>query len=110
MFCQDGGALSDQDGPEFSADTIHFNGKEPDDYESFVLNPGASSFEFCKTQFRPYDRLVCAVLIAAKHRLGDGIEISSDGDWSEWADGLALYIAAFPDRSTASVLDAEEDD
>lgn len=109
-FETDGKGLSENDGPEFSGDVIRFNGKEPNDYESFILTPDVSSFEFCKTQFRPYDALVCATLIAAKHHLGDAISIKSDGDWSEWDDGRVLYGRAFPDRAVESVIDSDEDD
>ncbi len=103
-------ALSSEDGPEFMSERIWFNGAEPDDYETFVLVPRATHFTFCKTQFKPYDRLVCAVLIAAKHHLGDGIVVSSDGDWDEWAPGRDLYAAVFPGRSVVPILSEGTDD
>ena len=48
--------------------------------------------------------------MAAKHRLGDGIQVSSDGDWGdEWLSGawrgtksgVQLYEHIFPDRAPA---------
>jgi hypothetical protein len=102
-------ALSEEDGPEFSEQCIRFNGAEPNDYETFLMRSTAVDFEFCKTQFMPYDRLVCAVLIAAKHHLGDGIRISSDGDWSEWSGGQELYQQTFPERPLTSVLSDDDD-
>lgn len=108
-FNASGQRLSEQDGPIFSTEEIIFNGKEPDDYETFVLTPKASDFEFCKTQFRPYDALVCAALIAAKHHIRDGISVRSDGEWSEWDDGRDLYRQVFPDRDVTSVLDSDDE-
>lgn len=43
-------------------------------------------FTCCKTAYRPYDLLVTATLLAAKHHLGDTIEISSDGTDQQWSD------------------------
>lgn len=47
-------------------------------------------FSFCKTAFRPYDLVVTAVLIAAKEHFGENIEVSSDGDDSNWLDAKIL--------------------
>jgi len=47
-------------------------------------------FQFCKTAFKPYDVLVTATLIIAKHRFGDAIQVSSDGDQKDWFDGQML--------------------
>ena len=44
-------------------------------------------FDYCKTDRRPYDALVGAILITAKYWLGDNILISSDGLWREWEQG-----------------------
>jgi hypothetical protein len=46
--------------------------------------------DFCKTAQYPYDTVVVACLIILKHYLGDSMEVKSDGDASEWADGLTL--------------------
>lgn len=47
-------------------------------------------FNFCKTNRHSYDTVVTACLIILKHRLGDLIEVKSDGYVSDWADGLNL--------------------
>ncbi len=80
---------------------LDFNGMPPDDYEDFVLK-NASGDNFCKTQFRPYDEVVCAVLILAKKHFGSAITISSDGSWEEWAPGRDLYQTTFPNREARS--------
>jgi len=46
--------------------------------------------DFCKTNAYPYDTVVVACLIILKHRLGDLIEVHSDGRRDDWNDGLVL--------------------
>jgi hypothetical protein len=85
-------------------DEISFNGQGEDSYESFVFrrfgkdkgsrvesyrNKG-KDFGCCKTAHRPYDFVVVACLAVAAQVIGDGIEVHSDGDPDEWADGVAL--------------------
>ena len=55
--------------------------------EHFRDNEG---FNFCKTRQYPYDTVVTACLIILKHRLGDLIDVSSDGRRDDWNDGLIL--------------------
>ncbi len=73
---------------------LNFNGSERvGQCETFVLREHMSqneAFNFCKTRQYPYDTVVTACLIILKHCLGDAIEVGSDGDDSEWADGLTL--------------------
>lgn len=80
---------------------ILVNGKGDDAHEDFSLrehfkknfdiqfyhNPG---FNFCKTARKPYDVVVTACLIVLKHRLGDYIDVSSDGYQHDWEAGLEL--------------------
>ena len=47
-------------------------------------------FGFCKTAYKPYDLLVTACLIVAKHHLGNGIRVSSDGESRDWEDARRL--------------------
>jgi hypothetical protein len=47
-------------------------------------------FKFCKTAFRPYDLAVCIALLIAKHRIGEGIRVETDGTPANWADARAL--------------------
>lgn len=50
-------------------------------------------FSCCKTAYKPYDLFVTAVLIAAKHHLGDMFRVSSDGDEPDWNDGRQLCMS-----------------
>lgn len=90
-----------KDRPVFSRERIWFNGPERDDlgHETFdfyrVMNKrdlefneelaGVSPkrkewfFNCCKTAHKPYDIVVCAVLLIMKKHLKDGLRIGSDG-------------------------------
>jgi hypothetical protein len=81
-----------------------FNGVGDDSYEAFLWPPDliqppeedGSVFDSCKTQWRPYDAVVLACLLAAKGELGDDIRIGSDAESpEEWKAGEALYRATF---------------
>ena len=67
---------------------LTLNGVGADAYEPFGFGR-----DFCKTgmdRVRPYDRIVCASLIAMKRRLGDDIRIWSD----EIEDSAELWLGA----------------
>lgn len=70
---------------------INFNGKQEYAHEDFVLrehfNQGLE-FDFCKTAHKPYDTVVVAALSILKYRLGDAIEVSSDGEIVDWLPGV----------------------
>lgn len=103
--------------PIFTDSEIRFNGVADNGCETFSVTADQEDFDFCKTAREPYDVLVCAVLIAFKHRFGELVEVSSDGSWdgytytverpfggnqtyrqTEWEDGRHLYRRVFPDR------------
>ena len=67
-------------------DGICLNGVEGEAYETFHIDYKDGSF--CKTEHRPYDVVVVAIL--ARMAEVDGFTVSSDGDRKEWAKGVAL--------------------
>lgn len=74
---------------------IKLNGKGDNSHEDFCIREHFrqnldQGFNFCKTARKPYDTVIIAALCILKHRLGDAIEVSSDGDAAEWNEGLAL--------------------
>ena len=71
---------------------INFNGTDDLSHEDFYLNEHLkqNEFNFCKTARKPYDIVVTACLSILKHYLGDRIEVSSDGDFSDWNLGTDL--------------------
>lgn len=77
--------------------SVFFNGT----HETFVFEPG-EEFGFCKTAAKPYDVVVVAVLALAAHY---GLaEVSSDGEPSDWAAGIALA------RSASGIADVDVPD
>lgn len=85
---------------------IHFNGcdadgEQPEElmHETFVFNTTAHS-TFCKTAQKPYDAVVCAFLIHAKHLLDDDIEVRSDGNPEDWEKAVEIYEDLFEIRPT----------
>lgn len=84
--------------PEITTDRISFNGDEAtnNDYETFMLD-GSSSF--CKTAEKPYDAVVCAVLLRFSHD-DPSFKIGSDGIWDEeWKPGRQLYHDVFNEEA-----------
>jgi len=45
---------------------------------------------FCKTDRKPYDTVVVACLAILKYRLDDAIELTTDGNASDWSEGVDL--------------------
>jgi len=85
--------------PVFTRDSVRFNGIGSDGHETFAVarhykhsypqkDEQGRLFTFCKTACKPYDRLVTACLVIFKHHFGDAISISSDGEMSDWKDGM----------------------
>jgi len=68
------------DEPIIEDDKLIFNGKRPDDYETFAITTESEGFDFCKTARCPYDVFVCLALLCFEDVFGDQIEVSSDGE------------------------------
>ena len=104
--------IGDEDGnpgsrPTLGPDRIVLNGVQPEQRDALYYppqfqwnrerNPRApEGYEFCCTQYLPYDVVVCASLLAIRHHLQDNVTISSDGKFEEpqWQDALRLYRRA----------------
>ena len=72
---------------------IGFNGKGDNSYETFYFRHtliGNNQFNFCKTNQKPYNIVVVACLSIMKFYLKDCIEVTSDGDFKNWIDGVNL--------------------
>jgi hypothetical protein len=102
------------------AEGIRLNGFEAagEAYETFHMGgtdkPAyPDMWTFCKTENRPYDEVVTAILIATAVRaLGTaGDSVRSDGCWDNWAAGVALFEKAVrpltEDEKIALELDVE---
>lgn len=86
-------------------ETFHLGGTDEPRY------PGM--WTLCKTENRPYDEVVTAILIAAAVRALDSTSgsVRSDGCWDKWAAGVALFETAVrpltEDEKIALELDVE---
>jgi hypothetical protein len=62
---------------------VRFNGVDEDGHETFNFSLNKPDFNFCKTNVKPYDELVCGCLYIAKLLFGDDIRINQDCDPSD---------------------------
>jgi hypothetical protein len=65
--------------PLISSNGIRLNGKGEFGYETFVLTPNKSSFEFTKTAYKKYDLPVCIILLLFKRYYPKEFTLKSDG-------------------------------
>ena len=75
---------------------IVFNGFKNLSHETFILTPIIDGFNFCKTERKPYDIAVTALLIYIQNSKHPDIKVSSDGDNNDWIAGLNLLHKADP--------------
>jgi hypothetical protein len=94
--------------PEISDDHLSFNGSGADDsYETFrlsrkqspdtwTLNDANDQFSggYVKTDRRPYDKVVVAMLCRIHHRLPAYFNIKFGGDVADWEVGYRLAVHA----------------
>ena len=52
--------------------------------------PGVN-FDFCKTARKPYDFVVCTMLLSLANHL-ENFEFSSDGDKDDWKPVVDFYL------------------
>jgi hypothetical protein len=72
---------------------IKLNGKGYNAHEDFIFREHIAlneSFNFCKTANKPYDTVVVACLVVAKHYMGEDIQVTSDGYKEDWHLGTLL--------------------
>lgn len=97
---------------EVSLERIRFNGVGDAGHETFVLERGGGD-SFCKTAQKPYDTVVTAILIAAKHHFPNGIRVTSDGGDEDWEPGMDLaermlgYTAGFDEEGCLTVREGD---
>lgn len=89
---------------------IEINGKGAEAHETFTMpehfrDAVENGFQFCKTARKPYDTVVTAMLAVLKHWLGDLIDVSSDGDASDWEQGVN-FAKRVTRRRIANPIDA----
>ena len=55
---------------------VRFNGVDEDGHETFNFSLNKPTFNFCKTNTKPYDEVVCGCLYVAKLIFGDSIRVN----------------------------------
>ena len=91
-----------------TATNVEFNGLGENAHEPFVF-PGEVGFNFCKTEWKPYDEVVTACLIVARdHFPASVLAIDSDGEWygGDWDKGAQLYQSVFHRRAKNPIAGA----
>jgi len=88
--------------PVVSKKQIRFNGIGEDGHETFMISNSSFEFNFCKTARKPYDVVVCEVLLVL-NAFCPHLSISSDGfsgylkdpqlngSWSEAIQNVGQY-------------------
>ena len=71
---------------EVNGRSLIFNGQGQLGHETFYLDREGHGSHFCKTARKPYDLLVCAVLLAVSEIAPGALTVKSDGemDGAEW--------------------------
>ena len=106
---------------EITDNEIRFNGREEGDrgHETFSIQRMSDErlkvyakrlerdyiFDSCKTARKPYDIVVCCLLVILKYHLGNMIEVSSDG--ADWTNDEGVYYEIDGSWSDAIKLCAE---
>lgn len=62
---------------------VRFNGVDEDGHETFLFSLNKPNFNFCKTNLKPYDELVCGCLYIAKVLFGEDVTINQDSEPDE---------------------------
>lgn len=100
--------------PKFTAELVWFNGDEEEDldHESVAIyqihdsNRGLREQvrDFCKTNRKPYDLLVCATFISLSCFFPEVI-LESDGDQSEWQPAIDFYSGVFSQQPPPELIE-----
>ena len=62
---------------------VRFNGVDEDGHETFNFSLNKPDFNFCKTNVKPYDELVCGCLYIANLLFGSDVKINHDSEPDE---------------------------
>lgn len=84
---------------------VRFNGVDDDAHETFYFSVFKTGFNFCKTNVKPYDDVVCACLYIAKLIFGDDIEVNQDCDLSEDEDIITKVKSILREMKLNKILE-----
>lgn len=88
---------NDSNGVLLNDERVNLNGDERYDldHETFYLEKDYRDFNFCKTARKPYDLVVCSLLLLAHEHMPNHHDIDSDGSFDEWQDAMELNAKLF---------------
>jgi len=92
--------------PLVDSEVIRFNGIGDDGHETFLLTKQFQDFEFCKTRQKPYDLVVCLVLLAVDEFTPGVLHISSDGVPEDWQCSLDEFNKLFNKKDMPSWIES----
>ena len=84
---------------------VRFNGVDEYSHETFYFSINKGGFNFCKTNLKPYDEIVCGCLYIAELIFGDDIKISGDSDSLEDKDILTKVKSILRDLKLNEILE-----
>lgn len=84
---------------------VRFNGVDEDGHETFNFSLTKSGFNFCKTNMKPYDDLVCACLHVAKIVFDSDIIIKQDCDPEEDEPVIQRVKSVLRENKLDKILD-----
>ena len=84
---------------------VRFNGVDEDGHETFNLSLQKPGLNFCKTNIKPYDELVCGCLYVAKLIFGDSIRVNQDCDPSDDEDIVLKVKSILRQNKISKILD-----
>lgn len=97
-----GGAKMLPKPPQVDNDCIRFNGWKDEGHETFLVSRESqprgneSTFDFCKTERKPYDLAVMLCLIIMHEAAPGSFRVESDGEWDgEWVPARQAYEKLF---------------
>jgi hypothetical protein len=84
---------------------VIFNGVDDDAHETFSFNLDNTGFNFCKTNIKPYDEVVCGCLYVAKLIFGDSIIINQDCSEDEDVDIIKKVKSILRENKLNQILE-----
>jgi len=84
---------------------VIFNGVDDDAHETFSFNLDNTGFNFCKTNIKPYDEVVCGCLYVAKLIFGDSISINQDCSEDEDVDIIKKVKSILRENKLNQILE-----
>lgn len=88
---------NDSNGVMLNDESVNLNGDERYDldHEPFYLAKDYREFNFCKTARKPYDLVVCSLLLLAHEHMPNHYNIGSDGNFEDWQDAMGMNAKLF---------------